>query len=359
MEPRYRAADLVAFAYALLTKADVAAEHARLTAEVLVEGDLMGHTTHGLQLLAQNLAELEAGRYAKVGNPAVISDRPAAVVWEAAPDGARLLGPFVVRRAFALAAERALAQGTGTVVVRRSGHIACLAAYLPAVVERGLIGLLYSSDPTVASVAPHGGIAGRFTPNPMAAGWPTAAGPVLMDVSTSITTNGLISRRNKEGARMPGPWLKSPEGEATDDPGVMFRDPPGALLPLGGMDAGHKGFALALLIEALTSGLGGYGRADNAAGWGASLFVQVIDPAAFGGGEGFLRETGWLAEACRGTPVRPGDPPVRMPGDGAMARRAEQSAKGVALHPGVLPSLTPWCEKLGVPPPKPGTCEAR
>ena len=134
---------------------------------------------------------------------------------------------------------------------------------------QGLVGLLYSSDPTVASVAPHGGIAGRFTPNPMAAGWPTASGPVLMDVSTSITTNGLIARRNAEGAKMPGLWLKSPEGEATDDPGVMFRKPAGALLPLGGMDAGHKGFALALLIEALTSGLGGYGRADGATGWGA------------------------------------------------------------------------------------------
>lgn len=353
MASRYRTEDLVGFAYALLTKADVAAEHARVTAEVLVEGDLMGHTTHGLQLLAQNLTELEAGRYAKAGTPKVISDRPAAVTWEAAPEGVRLLGPVVVRKAFALASERALSQGTGTVVVRRSGHIACLAAYLPAVVERGLVGLLYSSDPTVAAVSPHGGIAGRFTPNPMAAGWPTAAGPVLMDVSTSITTNGLIARRNKEGGRMPGPWLKTAEGEPTDDPGVMFRQPSGSLLPLGGMDAGHKGFALALLIEALTSGLGGYGRADDATGWGASLFVQVIDPAAFGGGDGFLRETGWLADACRGTPVRPGDPPVRVPGDGAMARRAEQRAKGVALHPGVLPSLKPWCEKLGVAAPAP------
>ena len=94
------------------------------------------------------------------------------------------------------------------------------------------------------------------------------------------------------------------------------------------------------------------GRADAATGWGASLFVQVLDPAAFGGGDGFLRETGWLADACRGTPVRPGDPPVRVPGDGAMARRAEQSAKGVVLHPGVLPSLKPWCEKMGVRAPK-------
>lgn len=353
MTQRYKADDLVRLADELLTKAGVAAEPARVTAEVLVEGDLMGHTTHGLALLAQNLAEIEAGRYAKTGTPRALSDRPAAVVWEGAPDGARLLGPYLVRRAFALATERARSQGTGTVVIRRSGHIACLAAYLPAVATQGLVGLLYSSDPTVASVAPHGGVAPRFTPNPMAAGWPTAAGPVIMDVSTSITTNGLVARRNQEGTRMPGPWLKSAEGEATDDPGVMFRKPSGALLPLGGMDAGHKGFAMALLIEALTSGLGGHGRADAPSGWGASVFVQAIDPRAFGGGDAFTRETGWLADACRDTPVKSGDGPVRVPGDGALARKAEQQAKGVALHPSILPSLKTWCEKLGVEAPKP------
>jgi LDH2 family malate/lactate/ureidoglycolate dehydrogenase len=352
MTDRYRADDLVRFAEGLLTKAGVAADPARVTAEVLVEGDLMGHTTHGLALLPSNLAELAAGRYAKSGEPKVLSDRPAVAVWDGAPEGKRLLGPWLVRRAFALAAERARTYGTGTVVVRRSGHIACLAAYLPPLVEQGLVALLYSSDPTVASVSPQGGLAGRFTPNPMAAGWPTASRPVLMDISSSITTNGLTARMHQEGRRMPGAWLKSAEGEATDDPGVMFSQPAGSLLPLGGLDAGHKGYALALLIEALTSGLGGYGRANGPKGWGASLFVQVLDPAAFSGEDAFVRETGWLADACRATPVRPGDAPVRMPGDGALARRDEQRKKGVALHPSILPALKPWCEKLGVAVPK-------
>lgn len=353
MTQRYAAEALTKFAYDLLTKAEVAAEPARVTAEVLVEGDLMGHTTHGLALLGQNLAELEAGRYAKSGTPKVLSDKPAAVVWEGAPEGQRLLGPYIVRRAFALAADRARTLGTGTVVVRRSGHIACLAAYLPAIAEQGLIGLLYSSDPTVASVAPHGGIEPRFTPNPMAAGWPTASGPVIMDVSTSITTNGMVGRLNGQGAKLPGAWLKGPDGNPTDDPGVMFRKPSGALLPLGGMDAGHKGFAMALMIEALTSGLGGHGRADSPTGWGASVFVQVIDPRAFGGEDPFQRETGWLADSCRTSAVKPGDGPVRVPGDGALARKAQQQAKGVALHPTILPGLKAWCEKLGVETPKP------
>jgi hypothetical protein len=44
---------------------------------------------------------------------------------------------------------------------------------------------------------------------------------------------------------------------------------------------------LALLIEALTGGLAGFGRADPGDGWGATVFVQVVDPAAFGGSDDF------------------------------------------------------------------------
>jgi LDH2 family malate/lactate/ureidoglycolate dehydrogenase len=212
---------------------------------------------------------------------------------------------------------------------------------------------IYSSDPTVATVAPHGGIAARVTPDPMAFGWPTDKGPVLVDISASITTNGMTARRRQEGLRMPGPWLKDNKGQVTDDPNALFAEPPGTILPLGGVDAGHKGYGLALTIEALTSGLGGFGRADRPSGWGANVFLQVADPAAFGGRSAFERETGWLVDACRTTPVRPGDPPVRVPGDGAMARRAEQLKSGVALYPSIRPSLEPWTKKLGVAFPNP------
>ena len=71
---------------------------------------------------------------------------------------------------------------------------------------------------------------------------------------------------------------------------------------LGGINAGHKGFGLALMIEALTSGLGGYGRADAPNEWGASVFVQVLDPAAFGGTSAFHREIDYLVEACLAGP---------------------------------------------------------
>ncbi len=87
-------------------------------------------------------------------------------------------------------------------------------------------------------------------------------------------------------------------------PQSHFTEPKGALLPLGGLDAGHKGFALALLVEALTAGLAGHGRADPPAGWGGTVFVQVLDPEAFGGLAAFKRQMDCVAARARTTPSR-------------------------------------------------------
>src|SRR5690606_19621671 len=119
-------------------------------------------------------------------------------------------------------------------------------------------------------------------------------------------------RARQERRELPGPWLIDAGGRPTGDPAVLQAEPAGAMLPLGGTDLGHKGFALALLVEALTSALGGFGRADAPRDWGASVFLQVIDPAAFGGREAFRRETTALAGRCHASAVPPGKPPVRL-----------------------------------------------
>ncbi len=281
---------------------------------------------------------------AKSGEPRIVSQRPAAQTW----DGGRLPGPWLAMRAFDTAAGMAAIYGTGTVVIRRAHHIACLAAYLKRVTDRGLMGLLHCSDPSMCSVAPFGGVSPVFTPNPMAAGIPTSTDPILLDISASSTTNGLTARLYKAGEQLPHAWVQDAQGNATADPAVLFNDPKGTLLPLGGLDAGHKGYALALLIEACTAGLAGFGRADPAEGWGATVFVQVLDPAAFGGGDAYARQTDWLVDACHDAKPRPGVARVRLPGENGMKRYRDQQAHGVALFPTILPSLEPWASRLGV-----------
>jgi len=346
---KFAAADLRHFGQSLLAAAGLSEDRARAVAEVLLDGDLLGHTTHGFALLAPYLQALGDGTMEKLGEPGPIADHGSALTW----DGRYLPGPWLVRRAIGTARQRLSEHPVTTVVIRRSHHIGCLQAYLPPVTEAGLMMLLTCSDPASRTVAPHGGAAPRFSPNPIAVGIPTDGDPILIDISTSSTSNGLCNRLAAMGARLPGPWLVDRDGCPTDDPRVLADGRGGAILPLGGTDLGYKGFALALFVEAFTNALAGHGRADDESRWGASVLLQILDPERFGGKASFLRETSFFARACRETPAPPGKPSVRLPGQAALASRQEQLANGVALHPTVMPALIPWATELGVPLPTP------
>lgn len=348
---RYSSDALVQFASKLLQAAGLGAEQADITASVLVEGDLLGHDTHGLQLLGRYVASLAEGNMGRSGEPAVISERSSVCVW----DGRRLPGPFLVRRAIDWASERAREHGTATVAIRRSHHIACLAAYLEATGRNGLLCTILSSDPAEATVAPFGGTEPVFTPNPLAYGIPTSGDPIIIDISASITTNGMSHRLRAAGKTGEHNWWLDADGQASKDPSVIFGDPRGTILPLGGLDAGHKGYGLALQVEAMTSGLAGHGRADPKEGFGASVYVQITDPQAFAGLDDFNRQADWMVQACQQNKPRDPSQPVRLPGHRGLARKREQLAGGVSLHPGILPGLQALCDQYGVPQPEPSS----
>jgi LDH2 family malate/lactate/ureidoglycolate dehydrogenase len=349
LTPAYPVGELLGFATALFQHAGLDSDKAGTVAEILVEGDLLGHTTHGLALAAPYLAALDAGSMTREGDPAVISDRGSAVCW----DGRRLPGPWLVVRAIKQALARVPEHGVVAVAIRESHHIGCLAAYLERATSQDCMILLTCSDPSEASVAPYGGVQALFTPDPFAVGIPTDGDPILIDMSASITTNGMTARLHRVGRRFPGNWAMTARGEPTDDPGVLFAEPRGTLLPTGGREYGHKGYNLALTVEALSQGLAGHGRADRPTGWGASAYVQVMDPAAFGGAGRFVRQTGFIAAACRSNPAAAGVKTVRLPGEQGLARRRQAHAAGLQLYPGIMDALAPWAERFQVIPPAP------
>jgi len=164
-------------------------------------------------------------------------------------------------RAIDTASKMAQQYGTGSIAIRRCSHIGALAAYLEKPARAGYLTQVVCSDPSVALVAPFGGSEPLFTPNPMAWGIPTSADPILIDISASITTSGMSDHD----------WWLDAKGQPTNNPSVIFEDPPGSLQALGGMEAGHKGFGLGLFVEAMSSALAGHGRADGADNWGASV----------------------------------------------------------------------------------------
>lgn len=343
-DSRFDYPTLLSFAAELGTKVGLPSERARVQAEVLLEADLMGHTTHGLAMLPNFLRAVETGAIRASGDPEVISDRGAAVLW----DADRLPGTWLLTHAISEARKRCAEHPVVTFSIRRIGSIAALGAYLRQATDHGLVITIMNSDPAMRTVAPAGSVQAQFAPNPVAFGYPTDSDPVLIDISTSPVANGWVRRWNAEKKKLPAKWVQDPDGNLSDDPATMFTDPPGTMLPLGGLDAGHKGYALALMVEALTAGLTGLGRADKVTGGGTPVFLQLINPNAFAGEPALRREAGWLAAACRASKPRPGTSAVRMPGDGANAKRCEQLANGVALYPGIMPELAKWAEKLGI-----------
>ena len=161
----------------------------------------------------------------------------------------------------------------------------------------------------------------------------TEGDPILLDISASYTDERPDRPRCTRPARSCRTrGCRTRRATRPNDPAVLFNEPKGTLLPLGGLEAGHKGYALALLIEALTGGLAGFGRADPSEGWGATVFVQVLDPQAFGGRDAFVRQTGL---ACDGLPrgdAAPGGPAR------AAARRARARADAQAARAGRRPA---------------------
>jgi L-lactate dehydrogenase len=347
--PRYTVKSLREFAMALFAATGMDADKARAVADVLVAGDMVGQRTHGVALCPQYLEEIEKGSMASCGEPAMVRDSGAVFVW----DGNYLPGPWLVAKAFDQAAGRIAQHGVVTAVIRRSHHIACLMALLKQATDRGLVIILASSDPAFGYIAPYGGKEPIFTPNPIAIGYPGSDAPVWIDVSTSITTVGMARKKSANGTSFAHPWLMDGQGNPTNDPHVVDPGANGTLLPLGGREYGHKGFGLSLMIEMLTQGLGGFGRLDSEKRWGANVFLQLLDPDAFAGRDGFLRQMDFLTGCCHANaPIDPANP-VRMPGEMAQRRILEAERSGIDVAPKVWEALTTAAAKYGVALPEP------
>lgn len=345
---RYDVGSVRALVEKLLRSTGMRGEFVHDVTDCLVTADMMGHSTHGLAIAPWYLEEIRGGGMNLEGGFDVVSDRGSCVAWH----GRRLPGAWLINRAIDCALERISDCGVVTVTIAEGHHTGALATYLPRLTDKGLMVILACSGPASAGVAPFGGRRALFTPNPLSAGIPTRDDPVLLDISCSITTIKRSTQLAEAGRKYPGKWALDAEGHPSNDPQVLMSGG-GSLMPVGGLDHGHKGYAMALLVEAITQGLCGVGRKDNLSGIAMNTFLQVIDPAAFGGSASFLDETTWLTEACHATPPRPGIAAVRVPGDRARSRMNEALQSGVELDPAIVKALAPYAEAIGgeFPPP--------
>jgi LDH2 family malate/lactate/ureidoglycolate dehydrogenase len=339
---------LEAFAAALFEASGLDIDKATTLAQLLVLTDAMGRRTHGLAMVPLYLAELAKGTMTKSGEPEVVKQRGVVALW----DGGYLPGQYVVARAIDWALPRAADNGIAAVTIRRSHHIGCLAALALRAVDQGFVVLIANSDPAGARVAPYGGTEALFTPDPFAIGYPGTPNPVLVDICASITTTSMTRQKVAEGTPFAQPWLLDHEGRPTTDPRVLEHTTQrGSLQLIGGLDHGHKGFGLALMVEALSQGLAGHGRLDAPKRWGGNTYLQVIDPDLFAGRNEFARLMDHFGDRCRSN--KPIDParPVRMPGDSAVRSLASARRDGIAYDDATRVALQRCARELGAPSP--------
>ena len=339
----FKHSQLMKFCTSVFLSLEMDEEKAIDTSEILIEADMMGHSTHGVRLLPLYIKDIESGHMNVNGIEEVLKDTGSCITW----DGKSLPGIWLTKKALKIGSIRAKTYGTSTILISNSHHNGALAAYMLPIVNQGLVPIIKSSVPSAATVAPYGGTKALLTPNPMAIAYPTNDNPVIIDISASITTNNMISDKISKNEVFDFDCLFTSEGVPTNDP-LEVREKNGTVMPLGGIDYGHKGFGLALGIEALSQGLSGSGRSKKPKTMNLSTFIQVIDPEAFAGLDVFKKEMSFLSQACLDNPPRNNIEKVRLPGEKALANRDKSLKSGILLEKNSITILKNIAEKFKI-----------
>jgi uncharacterized oxidoreductase len=218
------------------------------TASYLVGAELAGHPSHGLRLAVQycELAGTEGHKLDAL--PRVVDVRGALSVVDAAGG----LGYPALELAVDAAVGTALEIGIGACSVIRCGHAGRAGAWVERAVDQGAVAIvmLGGADPPFAMAAGPGSTASLHT-NPVAIGVPAEGSPLVLDMATSLVAAGKVAIAASRGTALPAGAIVDRNGIVTSDAAAFFDG--GALLPF----AGHKGFGLAAMVEALSVGLTG------------------------------------------------------------------------------------------------------
>ncbi|MBU6242585.1 MAG: Ldh family oxidoreductase [Acidobacteria bacterium] len=236
-------------AQTLLEASGVSKNHAEITARAIVTSDRWGIGSHGLMRLPYYLARLQAGGINPKADLRTVTDLPSLVVF----DGDDGLGHWQLQYASEVASERALINGIGAAGIGRSNHCGALGIYVWPMINRGMVGIAFSTGPAV--MPPWGGNKALLSTSPVAAGIPTNPATIV-DLATSAVARGKIQAKAQTGAELEPGWAFTKDGAPTIDAKEALA---GMLAPLGGA----KGYALAVLVESLTGMLIGPTLAKN------------------------------------------------------------------------------------------------
>ncbi|MCP8896589.1 Ldh family oxidoreductase [Shinella daejeonensis] len=228
---------VLALAADFLLSHGLGADHAGSMARILTAAQRDGCLSHGLQRLPGTRDTISHPRFNRTPDPKPV-DVSAAITRIDAQYGFSCLA---VDRGLSSLVEKARTLGVAILAVNNGFHSTALWPVVEAIADHGLVAL--SMNPTHAWVAPSGGRQGLLGTNPLAFAWPRRdAPPYVFDFATSAAARAEIARYRQEGRTTPEGWGLDSDGEDTRDPAAILA---GAMLPFGG----HKGSALATMIE--------------------------------------------------------------------------------------------------------------
>jgi LDH2 family malate/lactate/ureidoglycolate dehydrogenase len=307
----------------VLTALGVPEPAAREQAELLLEGDLRGHASHGIRRLDMLAQRLVSGAARAEARPTSIWTTTSVLV----VDGNGGLGPPVARHAVEELLGRVGETGVAVAAVRNANHLGMLAPYVESIASAGIIGVALTTSE--ALVHPWGGTRALVGTNPLAVAVPVSGGdPVVLDMATGRVSRGKVLDHAARG-------LPLEPGDAVDSAGVPTTDAAaaveGAISPFGG----PKGYALGVVLEVLVATLTRTALGEDVRGTldptdpatKGDVFI-ALDPTAFGSG---ASQVAAYLTTLRETEPAPGHDGVLVPGDRARATRETNLARGVPV----------------------------
>ncbi|MEM8856286.1 MAG: 2-oxo-4-hydroxy-4-carboxy-5-ureidoimidazoline decarboxylase [Pseudomonadota bacterium] len=287
------------------------ADNAAAIADTVCAAEADGSESHGLFRVPGYVNALKSGMVNGSAAPRVLESPPAVVK----VDGDKGFTQRAYKVALPLLAQAAKSEGIACLAIRHSFHFAALWHEVEWLAKEGLAGLALTGN--IAYLAPHGGKRPIFGTNPLSFAWPTNGHPVVFDLASATMARGDIMIAAREGKAVPPGTGIDADGNPTTNPAAILE---GAQLPFGG----HKGSAIALMVELLAGGLTADLFSDEAEpasdGSGVppgGVVVIAVSPERIAGPAGKERAEAFLSRLA-------GEPGVRMPG----ARRHANRQKG-------------------------------
>ncbi len=332
---RIEADNLTRLSIAALRAAGVDPADAAKSARILVEGELMGISTHGLIRLPIYCSRLKSGGMDATARIRVDRKAPSLAL----VDGANGLGPLVGATALEAALEMVADTGIAYVGCRNSNHYGAIAPYALQALEAGY--LFVGGTSASPTMAPWGGREARIGNNPICFAAPCRGDlQFILDMAVSVAARGKIRAARDAGRPIPNTWSVDASGRPTTDPVEALK---GLLSPMGT----YKGSGLSMAVDILSGALSGAKILSDISGWdkapdraqGLGHFFLLLDPARLIGRDAFLDAMDRLKEIVRGTPPANADTPVLLPGQIEQERRAAALRDGISVPDALLAEI--------------------